>query len=79
MSTITQPITVDQYEAMVASGEITPADRLVLIEGRLLRKMTKYPPHTTATNIAHRTIGELLPAGWPARAEGRPRPHSQPQ
>jgi Uma2 family endonuclease len=69
MSTTTQPITVDQYEAMVASGEITPADRLVLIEGRLVKKMTKYPPHTTATNIAHRTIEALLPAGWHARKE----------
>ena len=41
-----------RYEAMVASGEITPADRLVLIEGRLVKKMTKYPPHTMATNMA---------------------------
>ena len=67
MSTIAKPITVDRYEAMVASGEITPADRLVLIEGRLVKKMTKYPPHTTATNIAHRTIEALLPAGRHAR------------
>jgi Uma2 family endonuclease len=73
MSTATQFLTghytVEEYERMAAAGLITPADRLVLIEGRLVKKMTKYPPHTTATNIAHRTIGALLPAGWHARKE----------
>jgi Uma2 family endonuclease len=69
VSTITQPISVDEYEAMVASGEITQADRLVLIEGRLVRKMTKYPPHSTATGSCHAAIQGLLPAGWHARKE----------
>jgi Uma2 family endonuclease len=70
MSTITEPITVDQYEAMVASGEITPADRLVLIEGRLVNKMTMNPPHAMATGFCHAALASLLVrSGYHARAE----------
>jgi Uma2 family endonuclease len=69
MSTIARPITLDEYEAMVASGEIIPDDRLMLIEGRLIKKMTKHPPHSTATGSCHAEIQALLPAGWHLRKE----------
>ena len=46
MSTITGLMTVDEYEAKVASGEIPEDSRVELIEGKLVRKVTKNPPHT---------------------------------
>ena len=69
MSTITNRITVDEYEAMADRGEITPADRLVLIEGQLVKKMTKYPPHTIGLLLTYHTIHDMLPPGWHARKE----------
>jgi Uma2 family endonuclease len=77
MSTTTKLITVDEYEAMVDSGEITPSDRLVLIEGRLVKKMTKFPPHTTATILCYHALQDLLLPGWHARKEDPVRIHGR--
>ena len=38
-------LSVEQYEAMVASGAFKKKDRLGLIEGSLVEKMTKGPNH----------------------------------
>ena len=46
VSTITGLMTVDEYDAKVASGEVPEDGRVELIEGRLVRKVTKNPPHT---------------------------------
>ena len=45
-------LTVDQYEAMVDSGAVTKQLNFVLINGYLVTKVTKKPPHVIA--------GELL-------------------
>ncbi len=77
MSTITQPITVEEYERMVEDGTLAEDSRVELIEGRLVEKMAKSNEHRTATQRAHRAIGRLLPAGWhvckedPVRIPGR--------
>jgi Uma2 family endonuclease len=49
-------LSLDQYEAMVTSGVITKRDRLELIEGVLIAKMTKGPRHSAVA--VH--LGELL-------------------
>ena len=41
-------LSIAQYEAMVASGVFTKRDRLHLINGFLVAKMTEYPPHAAA-------------------------------
>jgi Uma2 family endonuclease len=69
MSTITKPITVDEFEAMVSAGVFTKHDRLELIEGRLMEKKTKNPPHSTASELCRTRLERLLPVGWHARAE----------
>jgi hypothetical protein len=38
MSTVTQPITVEQYDRMIEAGIIGEHDRVELIEGRLVPK-----------------------------------------
>ena len=63
-------MSIEQYEAMVASGVFTSEDRFELIEGLLVAKMTKSPPHSVATLRAHRHIDRLLTGkGWHARIE----------
>jgi hypothetical protein len=44
-------MTVEQYEAMVASGAFKARDRLHLINGYLVAKMTQNPPHVVADEL----------------------------
>jgi hypothetical protein len=41
-------LSLEQYEAMVASGTFRPGDRFHLINGFLVAKMTQNDPHCTA-------------------------------
>jgi Uma2 family endonuclease len=62
-------LTVDQYEAMVDSGVFTKHDRFTLIDGFLVAKAPKSPPHTfIAKNLGRRLKG-LVPSGWDFRIE----------
>lgn len=57
-------ISVAQYHAMAGTGILTDGDPVELIEGLLLQKMTKHPPHTLATELTRETLDEVLPTGW---------------
>jgi Uma2 family endonuclease len=50
------PITVPQYHQMIASGILTDDDKVELLEGMLVAKMPKYPPHCNSVD----TILEIL-------------------
>ena len=41
-------MTVEQYEAMAASGAFPASNRFHLINGYLVERMTHNPPHTVA-------------------------------
>jgi Uma2 family endonuclease len=62
-------LTVDQYEAMVASGVFTKRDRFHLINGILVKKMTQYPPHAASCETTRRTLEPLLREGWHIRGD----------
>jgi hypothetical protein len=62
-------LSVEKYEAMVASGLLTKRDRLELIEGNLVQKMTKHPPYAVTTGLSLDGVGTALPAGWHTRQE----------
>ncbi|GIK55226.1 MAG: Uma2 family endonuclease [Chloroflexi bacterium] len=51
---ITQPqlwqISVERYHEMIESGSLTENDRLELLEGYLVEKMTVHPPHSFTTD-----------------------------
>jgi Uma2 family endonuclease len=49
-------ITVEEYHRMAEAGVFGPEPRLELLEGVLIDKMTKNPPHVVATDV----LGELL-------------------
>jgi Uma2 family endonuclease len=63
-------ISVEKFEAMVAAGVFTKRDRVELIEGSLVRKMTKSPPHTVTTGLCLDAIEGVVIPGWHARQEG---------
>ncbi len=62
-------LTVEQYEAMVASGAFTKRDRLELIEGMLVEKMTKRRKHSRGSSNSRQAIERALPAGWHLEVE----------
>ena len=62
-------LSVEKYEAMVASGVLTKRDRVELIEGHLVQKMTKHPPHSVTTGLCLDAIDRALPSGWHTRQE----------
>jgi Uma2 family endonuclease len=55
---------VDQYERMGDAGILTESDRVELIDGQVMNKMTKNRPHVVAAQLAHDALVRLLPAGW---------------
>jgi Uma2 family endonuclease len=61
-------MTVDQYEQMADLG-VLDDPRIELIDGLLVRKMTKKPPHVLATERVRRGLDPLLPIGWYLREE----------
>jgi Uma2 family endonuclease len=56
-------ITVEEYHRMAEAGIFGPEPRLELIEGVLIHKMTKNPPHVLATNLLEELLHHLLPRG----------------
>jgi Uma2 family endonuclease len=62
-------LSVETYEAMVASGVFTKRDRLELIEGSLVEKVTKGRRHSASSELCWRAINASLPTGWHVRIE----------
>jgi len=49
---------------MAREGILTDEDAVELVEGLLLPKMTKHPPHTLATGLTQDALQAILPQGW---------------
>lgn len=58
-----------QYEQMADSGILGEDDPVELIDGLLVRKLTKGDPHILATKLAFGCLQRALPAGWHATKE----------
>ncbi|MGO9917286.1 MAG: Uma2 family endonuclease [Isosphaeraceae bacterium] len=59
-------ITVDQYERMT---DVLNDARVELIDGYLVKKMSKKPPHIWTVTAVRRALAALLPPGWSWRKE----------
>ena len=59
-------ISVDEYERMVG---LLDDDRVELIDGYLVRKMGKNPPHSWVTRELLDRLDQMLPSGWMWRQE----------
>jgi Uma2 family endonuclease len=60
-------MTVEEYEAMVASGAFKGRNRFQLMSGLLVARMTQNPPHTIVDDICGQELARVLP-GWYIRA-----------
>jgi Uma2 family endonuclease len=74
-------MSIDQYEKLVGSGVFTKRDKLQLINGRLVAKMTINPPHAVATDLCRDALILAVPPGWCVRSEKPVRlpPNSAPE
>jgi len=55
---------VEQYHEMIRAGFLTEDDPVELLEGWLVTKMPKNPPHTLATQLTREALARIVPSGW---------------
>ncbi len=60
---------VEQYEKMLEIGLLTSEDRVELIEGIVVQKITQHPPHAVAIDYTMDALRPLLPEGWRLREQ----------
>jgi Uma2 family endonuclease len=74
-------VSVDQYEAMVESGIFTEHDRLQLINGMLVAKVTQGDDHSVSDELCRTSLSAVLPPGWSIRTNKPVRllPDSEPE
>ena len=63
----TEPIyrlSVDQYHALIEYGKLLEDDSIELLEGWLVPKMPKNPPHRLSTRRVRGKLEALIPPGW---------------
>lgn len=62
-------ITVEQYHEMIRAGIIDSADPIELLEGWLVRKMPKNPPHVVSGKRLRKVLAKIIPRGWEIRSQ----------
>jgi len=73
--------TVDEYQRMIRAGILTDEDAVELLEGWIVLKMPRDPPHDAiVARLLNKLLTPLLPAGWFCRGQSAIRmDHSQPE
>ncbi len=57
-------LTVDQYNAMVKAGIVDEKSRVVLLNGLLVSKMGKNPPHSISYSKTNAVLVKIVPDDW---------------
>ena len=57
-------MTVEQYHTMIDQGILGPDDPVELLEGLLVQKMSKNPPHRFSTRATRQVLERVAPKGW---------------
>ncbi len=57
-------LTLAQYHAMAEAGILAEGDRVELLGGLLVSKMTKKRPHVIGTDLVQAALIRAIPAGW---------------
>jgi Uma2 family endonuclease len=57
-------LSVQQYHDMIRPGILEEGMPVELLEGLLVRQMTKNPPHAVATRLTRTALDRLVPSGW---------------
>lgn len=61
--------TVTQYQKMVAEAIISADAHVELLNGKVVNKMARNPPHDTALSLAQEEIAAVLSAEWYIRVQ----------
>ena len=61
--------TVDEYEHLGRTGVLTEEDSVELLEGLIVKKMTKNPLHDSTIDLLVRILSRQLPPGWFLRVQ----------
>jgi Uma2 family endonuclease len=59
--------TVAEYHKLIEIGLLTENDDLELLDGYLVEKMSRNPPHDGTIQLVDDALSALLPAGWRVR------------
>jgi Uma2 family endonuclease len=62
-------LSVAQYHTMAECAILTTEDRVELIHGWLVPKMTKRPPHAISTGLVHDVLSQILLGQWHVRTQ----------
>lgn len=62
-------LSVEQYHEMIEAGILQSGDPIELLEGWLVYKMPKNPPHVYVTSTTAEIVQALLPVGWFVRQQ----------
>jgi Uma2 family endonuclease len=57
-------LSIEQYHAIIQAGILTDDDSVELLEGWLVFKMPKNPPHRVTTRLVRTALENILPRGW---------------
>jgi Uma2 family endonuclease len=60
---------VAEYHQMIQSRILTEEDAVELLEGCIVPKMARNPPHEGTIQIVNKVLSPLLPAGWTLRIQ----------
>ena len=60
---------VEQYQKMIEAGVLTDDDKIELLEGYLVPKMSRNAPHDGTMEFITSTLFPLLPIGWRFRSQ----------
>jgi Uma2 family endonuclease len=63
-------LSVRQYHEMIDAGILTDDDQVELLEGWLVYKMAKNPPHRVTTRLVRAALEALIPEGWYVDSQG---------
>ena len=61
--------TVDEYHLMIQAGVFARDERFELLEGWIVPKMSRNPPHDAAMDLTREQLERRLPKGWRIRIQ----------
>jgi Uma2 family endonuclease len=64
-----RPFTIAEYHRLIEVGVLGEDDPIELLEGWIVFKMTRNPPHDVAVALASKLLVRLLPDGWHVRPQ----------
>ena len=57
-------VPVERYHTLIDRGILGPGDRVELLEGIIVQKVSKNPPHRIATRLSRLALERVIPPNW---------------